>query len=71
MPGILYKLKQISQHVLRIQNIYLLPKYIKYISKGVIILAFAYVKAGFNKIKKKALCLKHKSLPVSTSYLVT
>jgi len=65
MPGILYKLKQITQHVLIIQHKYLLPKYIKYISKGVIILTLAYAKAGFNKTKR-ALCLKHKPLPVRT-----
>ena len=34
-------------------------------SNGVIILTLAYAKAGFNETKR-ALCLKHKPLPVST-----
>jgi hypothetical protein len=61
MNGILWKIKQIMQHVLKMQYIFLLPKYIKLISRGVFLHLFAYGNSGN--------CVKPNSAEVRTCTL--
>jgi len=51
IQDILWKIKQIMQRVLKIKKIFLLPNYIKLISRCLFLLVFAY-STGHLKVKK-------------------
>ena len=48
--GILWRIRQIMQHVLKYQQVYLLPKFIKLMYRGVFLHVFAHASTGHPKI---------------------